>query len=355
MSVESLLTELCTASGVCGFESAAAAVAVRFLAPYADEVHVDPMGSVIALKRAGRGDAPAPRVLLAGHLDEIGLVVTAIEKGFIRFTSIGGFDDRILPGQEVLVHARRQVPGVIGFRPPHVIPPDKRDSAMPMVDLLIDTGLSESEVATLVSVGDVITLARDVTSLRNGRLAAKAMDDRSAVTVLVETLRMLANVRTAVDVYAVGTAQEEAGDYLGARTSGYSIGPEIAVAIDVTHADLPDGPDLPVIQLGKGPGIGLGPNLHPVIYERLVATAQEMEIPWQADPCPGWTGTDAWVLQTVREGVPTALLDIPLRYMHSSVEMLEARDVTRTARLLAAFIADLDADFIRGLGGRQNA
>jgi endoglucanase len=345
---------LCAASGVCGFEAAAAAVAVRSFAPYADEVHGDAMGNVIAVKRAQRGDCPAPRVLLAGHLDEIGLMVTAVDKGFLRFTSVGGFDERVLPGQEVLVHARRPLPGVIGFRPPHVIPPDARDNATSMTDLFVDVGLTQEDVAALVSVGDVMTLARDLTPLRNGRLAAKAMDDRSAVAVLAETLRMLANTRTAVDVYAVATVQEEAGDYLGARSSGASIRPDIAVAIDVTHADLPDGPDLPVVLLGKGPGIGLGPNLHPLVYERLVATAQELEIPWQADPCPGWTGTDAWVLQTMRDGVPTALLDIPLRYMHSSVEMLEAKDVTRTARLLAEFISGLDAGFIRGLGGRQN-
>jgi putative aminopeptidase FrvX len=346
-----ILKRLSQANGVSGYESEAAQLTVQAITPFADEVHVDAMGNVVAAKHASLSAQPAGRILLAAHLDEIGLMVIAVTDGFLRFTQVGGFDVRVLPGQEVLVHGQRPLPGMIGSRPPHVLPPQDRESVTPMEDLFVDVGLPPAEVASLVSVGDLITLARQPIALQNGRLAAKALDDRAGVAAIVETFRLLVNVRTEWEVIGVATVQEEASDFLGARTGGFRLKPDLAIALDVNHAEIPDGGDVPILALGKGPGIALGPNIHPKVFRRLTETANRQEIPWQADPCPGATGTDAWALQVAGAGIPTALIDIPLRYMHSSVETLALNDVDRIARLLAAFIAELDQPFAANLRG----
>ena len=346
-----ILKRLSQASGVSGYESEAALLTVEAITPFADEVHVDAMGNVVATKHASLGANPAGKILLAGHLDEIGLMVTAVTDGFLRFTQVGGFDVRVLPSQELVVHGQRPLPGIIGSRPPHVLPPQDREHVTPMDELFVDVGLPPAEVASLVSVGDLITVARQPIELQNGRLAAKAMDDRAAVAAIVETFRLLANVRTEWEVIGVATVQEEASDFLGARTSSFRLKPDLAIALDVGHAEIPDGGDVPVLTLGKGPGIALGPNFHPKVFRRLTDTANRHEIPWQADPCPGATGTDAWAMQVAGAGIPTALIDIPLRYMHTSVETLALNDLDRIARLLAAFISELDQAFAAELKG----
>lgn len=351
LPVLDILKKLSEASGVSGYEAEAGLLTVEAIALFADEVHVDAMGNVVATKRASLGAQPAGRILLAGHLDEIGLMVTAVADGFLRFTQVGGFDVRVLPSQEVVVHGQRPLPGIIGSRPPHVLPPQDRERVTPMEDLFVDVGLTPAEVESLVSVGDLITIARQPIDLQNGRLAAKAMDDRAAVAAIVETFRLLANVRTEWEVVGVATVQEEASDFLGARTSGFRLKPDLAIALDVGHAEIPDGGDVPILTLGKGPGIALGPNIHPKVFRRLTETANRQEIPWQADPCPGATGTDAWALQVAGAGIPTALIDIPLRYMHTSVEMLALTDLERIARLLAVFISELDQAFAAELRG----
>lgn len=351
MPVLEILKQLSQASGVSGYEGEAGRLTVEAITPFADDVRVDAMGNVVATKRSGRAAEPAGRILLAGHLDEIGLIVTAVTDGFIRFSHVGGFDVRVLPSQEVLVHGQRPLPGIVGSRPPHVLPPHDRDKVTPMEDLFVDVGLTPSEVESLVTVGDLITVVRQPIELQGGRLAAKAMDDRAAVAAIVETFRLLANVKTAWEVIGVATVQEEASDFLGARTSGFRLRPDLAIALDVGHAETPDAGDVPILTLGKGPGIALGPNIHPKLFKRLTETAGRQEIPWQADPCPGTTGTDAWALQVVGAGIPTALIDIPLRYMHTSVETLAISDLDRIARLLAAFIAELDDGFAAELRG----
>ena len=351
MPIAELLRELSEADGVSGYETAAGRVAAAAFAPYADEVHTDAVGNVTALKRASRPGVTGGSILLAGHLDEIGLMVTAVDKGYLRITGVGGFDTRVLPGQEVLVHGQRPLPGIIGCRAPHVLPPEERQKVIPMDELFVDVGLPAEDVASLVAVGDLITVQRRGIALANRGFAGKAMDDRSAVAAIIETFRLLAYTQTAWSVYGVATVQEEASEFLGARTSAYRLQPDLAIALDVGHAEIPDSAEVPVLVLGKGPGIALGPNVHPKVYERLVATAKAHEIPWQVDPCPGATGTDAWALQVVRQGIPTGLLDIPLRYMHTSVETLCLTDLERIARLLAAFIAELDAEYLAELRG----
>lgn len=340
MDIGALMRDLSEASGVSGYEMAVRARVEEALRPYVDELRSDTMGNLIGLKR-GAGPEPRKKVMLAGHMDEIGLIVTQIEKGFLHFTEVGGYDVRVLPGQEVVVHAAEPLPGIIGARPPHVLTPEERERVPKMDELLVDVGLPPDEVASRVRVGDLITLRAPMLTLRNERVAGKAFDDRASVACIVVCLEELTRLRHTWDVYAVATVQEEVG-MRGAITSTYGIFPDIGIALDVTFADMPGTSDLDTIEMGKGPGIILGPNIHPRVYEALVETARRNEIPFQVVAEPGPTGTDAWAMQITRSGVPTGLLGVPVRYMHNPVEMLDLNDIRRCGRLLALTIARLD-------------
>ncbi len=345
MDTKALLKQLAEAAGVSGYEHAVRDLVVETFESRADSVRVDALGNVLARKR---GADPAPgRIMLAAHMDEIGLIVTKLDKGFIRFTQVGGFDPRVLLGQEVVVHGRRPLPGIIASRPPHVLPPNERDKVIPMDKLFIDVGLPESELQELVAVGDLITVQRELLELKNGFVAGKAMDDRASVVAIVVALEALQNVRHTWDVFAVATVQEEVG-LKGAVTSTYGVNPDVGIALDVTFAKQP-GANEQSVELDKGPSIAFGPNIHPKLFDKLVEVAKQHEIPHQIEPIPGNTGTDAWAMQVTRAGIPTALVSIPLRNMHTSVEMLSVKDVERAGRLLAAFIGELDGGFLDAL------
>ena len=339
MQIAPLLKKLSEARGVSGYEAEVREIVVEEFGRYADEVQTDKLGNVIALKR-GEGNEPRRRIMLAGHMDEIGLIVTNLEKGFLHFTSVGGFDVRTLLGQEVTVQGRSDLPGIIGSRPPHVLPREERENTIAMDKLLIDVGMGAEELARLVRVGDLVTLSREFTQLKGDLVAGKAFDDRTAVAAILVCLERLASVRHAWDVYAVATVQEEVG-LRGAITSAYGLAPDAAIAIDATFGDQPGVSEAETVEMGKGPAIAFGPNVHPRLYETLVEVAQELEIPYQVEPIPGGSGTDAWAIQVTREGIPTALLLIPQRYMHTSVETVSLKDVERTGRLIAGFIGRL--------------
>jgi endoglucanase len=348
-----LVKRLTQTTGPSGYEHRAGKVAQKELAVFADEVKADRMGSVVALKKGTvHRNGQNKKILLAAHLDEIGLMVTRIEEGgFLRFTEIGGFDIRVLLGQEVVVHPVSRYgsttdifyPGIIGAKPPHFQTPDESRQVIALADLYIDLGLEEREVRAKISVGDVVTIRMPFVTLKNDRGAGKAMDDRACVAIMVKTLEILKKSKHSWDVYAVATAQEEEGmGCLGALTSTYKVRPDIGIAIDVTHADMPHTSEADTFALGKGPTVTMGPNIHPAIVEKLKEVAKREEIQYQLEPCAGITGTDAMDIQISREGVPTGLIGLPLRYMHTPVETLAAVDVERSARLLARFIEDLD-------------
>jgi endoglucanase len=346
-----LIRRLTGAPGPSGYEGRAARAAGRELAPFAARVKVDSMGSVVACKKGLRpGGAPARKVMLAAHLDEIGLLVTAIEPGgFLRFTEVGGFDPRVLLAQEVTVHpvsrqgtiSEKGLPGIIGAKPPHFQTPEESGQVIPLEDLYIDLGLEEAAVRRQVAIGDLATIKMPLVALKNDRAAGKAMDNRACVAIMVRTLEILAKCHHSWDVYAVATVQEEVTG-LGAVTATFDIEPDLGIAIDVTHGDMAGVPENETFGIGKGPTITIGPNIHPAIAEKLRQVAKREEIPHQVEPCAGVTGTDAVDMQISREGVPTGLVGLPLRYMHTPVETLAAVDVDRAARLLARFIQDLD-------------
>jgi len=342
-----LLKKLSEVDGIAGFEAPARELVRETWEPLVDEIREDKIGSLIALKKGiTKGDSP--KLMLAAHMDEIGLMVSGIEEGFLRITRVGGMDRRVLPGLDVMVHGQRNLPGIVATRPPHVLPPDERKKIVPWDKLFVDVGLPEDEVKDLVSIGDPISLQREMSELKNHCVAGKAMDDRACVAAVTLALEQLGRVKHAWDVFAVATAQEETG-LKGALTSAYGVAPDLAIALDVTFGQHPGVPKEGSYPLGKGPTIGIGPNFHPRLVTRLKEVAKDHEIPYHIDPIPGRSGTDAWAIQVTREGVPTALISVPVRYMHQPVETLDARDVERAGRLLAAFITEMEAGFLETL------
>jgi endoglucanase len=237
---------------------------------------------------------------------------------------------------------------VVAAVPPHLLKAEQRTKYPGFDELIIDLGLPAAEVEALVGVGDLITPDAPMIELQNNRLAGKAMDDRACLAAVTACLNHLKNMRHSWDVYATATVQEETG-LLGARTAAYRIAPDIAIAMDVTFAPQPGVDQDDATEMGAGPGIGIGPNFHPKLVERIKDTAKRYEIKLQDDIVPGASGTDAWSIQVARSGIPTALLEIPLRSMHSPVETIDLRDVERLGRLLAQFIADLDSDFMAAI------
>ncbi len=347
MEIGPLLKKLSEAAGVSGYEDEVRAVVREEFSRYADEVCTDKLGSVIAFKQ-GEGAEPRHSIMLAAHMDEIGLIVTAIKEAFLHFTSVGGYDTRTLLGQEVTVHGRYALPGLIGSRPPHVLSADEQKKVIPIEELFIDVGLPAEELKGLVRIGDLVTIRREFTELAGGFVCGKAFDDRAGVASVVACLERLSAVKHVWDIYAVATSQEEIG-LRGAIVSAYGLAPDVGLAVDVGFGHAPGLSEAETIAMNKGPAIGLGPNFHPRLHQALIEAAQDAEIPYQIEPLPGRSGTDAWAIQVAREGIPTALLSIPLRYMHTSVETVALKDVERTARLLAHFIARLDEKFMERL------
>jgi len=334
-------------AGVSGYEGRVGEIVRQAFAGLCDEVREDKLGNVIGLKK-GAGSRGGPSVMLAGHMDEVGLMITMIDKrGYLRF-SAPGIDPRTLPSQEVVVHAVKDLPGIICVKPPHLLKPEDREKAYKVEDLGIDVGLQEARVRELVNVGDTVTLARKFYNLQGGFVAGKAFDDRAGVAVIHECLLQLARMKHAADVYAVATVQEEVG-LRGAAVATYGIVPDIGIAIDVGFGTQPGSDDHREIDLDKGPGLDIGGNIHPKILEALRKVASENGIAYQTVVTPGRSGTDAWSMQVTRAGIPTALISIPNRYMHTSVEVCSMNDIKKAGRLLALFIQTVDRSFVEGL------
>jgi tetrahedral aminopeptidase len=346
LDIKATLKKLTETTGIAGTEDAIRELAVEIAAPLADEVRVDTLGNVVAFKR---GSDPAPgRLMLAAHMDEIGLMVTKLDRGFIRFTGVGGVDPRVLVSQEVVVQGRQALPGLIASRPPHVLPPADRKKSIPMDQLFVDVGLSAAELEQVVAVGDLITIQREMWELGEDFVAGKAMDNRASLVAVLAVLDQLQGIRHRWDVYVVATVQEEVG-LRGAITSTFGINPDVGIALDVTFAEQAGVSSEKSVAWKKGPAIGLGPNIHPKLHAMLVETATAHEVPFTVEVLPGNSGTDAWAMQVTQAGVATGLLSIPIRNMHTSVETLAVQDIQRTVRLLSAWIGGLDEDSLSSL------
>lgn len=355
MDSVALLKRLSEIVGLSGYERPVRAFVKGQLGQYADEVRSDKMGNLVAVKRGTPlepGEPSRRRIMLAAHMDEIGLLVTGLEEGFLRVAGVGGVDERLLLAQPVTVHGsvngENILPGVVASVPPHLLPDQEREKVVPLEKLFVDVGLPQEDLEKRVRIGDLISFRQEALELKGGLLTGKALDNRASVTALILCMELLSGMRHIWDVYAVATVQEEVG-LRGAVTSAFHVDPDLAIAIDVTFAEQPGAPQDQTFPLGEGPTIGVGPNFHPALHRALTDTAKNQEIPYHIEPAPGASGTDAWAIQVSREGVPTALLCIPQRYMHSPVEVVAVKDVERTGRLMAHFIAGLTADFMEML------
>lgn len=349
MEIKRFLKDICQAPGISGYEHHVAKIIKAACCRYADEVRQDRLGNVVFYKRGMGEDGTRPRLLLAAHMDEIGLMVTKIEDdGFLRISAVGGIDPRTIVGQEVVLYGRDTLPGVIGAKPPHLTDEKERSKGHKMEDLYLDLALPAGKVKEWVRPGDLALIRREAAELSGGAMCAKAMDDRAGVAVLLCCLDELERLRHAADIYAVATVQEEVG-VRGATVATYGVVPDIGIAVDVTHGDMPGVPDHDTAPLGKGPVITLGPNIHPHISAELVRLAKEYRLPYQLDTTPGATSTDARAIQVTRGGIPTGLVSVPLRYMHTSVELVETEDIRLAGRLLALYAATLDISAVEGL------
>jgi len=341
MDAKQFLGQLIDVPGVSGYEDKVSKLIMDAFEPYCDEVYRDTFYNVYG-KKLGNKSGHGPKVMLAAHLDEIGLMVKDIDdKGFISFTNIGGVDQRILLSQEVYIHGKEKLFGVIGAKPPHLQERKEAQKAVPMKDLAIDVGLPAGKVKELVSIGDLITFKSPLVELEGSNVCGKSIDDRAGVVVLYETMKELQKLVFSGEVYFVATAQEEVGTR-GAIISTYKINPDIGIAIDVTHGDTPDASKNDTHSMDKGPTIGVGPNMHPKLTKKLMDVAKENGIGYQVEVAPGLTGTDARSMQVSREGVPTVLIELPLRYMHTTVETLNMENVKKAAKLIALFIASME-------------
>ncbi|MBX6352877.1 MAG: M20/M25/M40 family metallo-hydrolase [Thermoflavifilum sp.] len=318
------------------------------LAPYVHEMDTDWLGNVVGLRR-GVGPDPRPRVMLAVHMDEIALFVSAIEPGgFLRMVQAGGFDPRVLIGQEVTVHGKDELVGVIGAKPPHLMAPGERDTAPALEELFVDLGMSEERVRAAVRVGDRITVRRSPIPLLGERLAGRAIDNRISFAVVLECLEDLRSRLHPADILVACTVQEELGS-AGARAVAEKYRPDLAIVIDVTFGTSPGLPPHMSFELGRGPAITMGPNIHPRVFRALRDTAVAHGIPWQLETTQDTTGTDAGVIQLAAEGIPCGLVGVPIRYMHTSVEVADYRDVVDCGRLLARYLARLSREEVEGL------
>jgi len=343
------LKELLSLPGLSGYEDPAARLVEARWKPFVHELSRSRLGSVHGLRR-GTGSQPRPSIMIATHMDAIGLMVTTIVEGFLHVTMVGGVDARVLPGQRVNVHATgkgsdqaRPLPGVVAQPSARLLPPEAADGPVPLEHLLIDTGLPPRRVAELVQVGDLVSFASEPTELAGEVISGHTLDNRVSVAALTVCLETLQGREHAWDVWAVATVQEETA-LLGGFTSTFQLQPSLGIAVDVTFAKGPGASDWQTVPMGKGPTICMGPNIHPALHKELKELADKLEIPYSPEYAPRHTGTDAFAMQITAAGIPTAYIGIPLRYMHTPVEVVAVKDIQRAGRLLAEFIASLAPD-----------
>ena len=333
------LERLCTCTAPSGFEGPAAAVAAELLRPLVDEVSIDRMGNVLGVRRSKTPGAP--KLLLDAHLDEIGLIVTGVEDGFLRFRSIGGVDPRMLPGRELVVLTDPPLRGLVACPAG-----GDENKSVPLNELYVDVGLSQEEAERAVPVGTPMVYRAGCFPLGEEQMCGKSMDDRACFVTLLRAAELLRDKELDVELHILGSTREEVSG-AGAVVGTWAVAPDFCVAVDVTHGKTPDGPADKTFELGGGPAIGVGPNMTRWMTERMIAKAKEHGIPYQMEIMSGHTGTNGWEMQISREGVATSGLSLPLKYMHTPVETLSLADMEGVAQLLAAFVENLGKEAVR--------
>ncbi len=345
--LKGFLEELSNNSGVSGYEENISKLVTEYFSEYCEESYADNTYNTVCIKR-GQENTSGIKIMLAAHIDEIGLMIKDIdEDGFLYFATIGGFDPRVLLYQEVNILGRENIFGII-VPEKDLAKNSEKEKALGIDDLRIDTGFNAEKVKEIVSIGDVITIKRELLSLENEVVSGKALDDRAGVAMMYECAKELVMLKHEADVYFVGTVQEEVGTR-GAATSSFSINPDIGIAIDVGFGHTPELSKNRTLDVGKGSALTIGGNIHPGLRKQMVEVGKEYNIPFQYEVDPGPTGTDARAIQITREGIPTLLLSIPLKYMHTSTELIDLKDVKSSAKLLARFISSITKENLEGI------
>jgi len=335
MDLFDLTKKLCCTAGPSGFEKPVMETVREYLTPFADEISTDSMGNLMAVKRCGRRGARL--VMLTAHMDEIGLIVTGAEEGFLRFEELGGVDKRVLGAREVLVLGPQTLFGVIDTVPPHLQAGNDSDTTPDTDKLYIDVGLTQDEALKAAPAGTPAVFAGTCEELGNGYVCGKALDDRSSVAIVLTAFEILSAHTLNVDVCCLISTQEEVGNR-GAAVGAWSMRPDTALAVDVTFAKTPDAREV-LCDIGKGAAVGIGPNMNRAVTEELFRIAKEKQIPCQPEVTPGGnSGTDAYAIQISRGGVATALISLPIKYMHTPIEVAMLDDMMAVQRLLVEYV-----------------
>lgn len=330
---------------VSGFEQPVARIVRKRMSKWADKIETDVHGNVMVMAGAKKG----PRVMLAGHMDQIGLMVNYVnDEGYIYFEAVGGIDNTVLPGSNLTIHTKNgPIPGIIGRKPIHLMKPEERNQGkVERIDLWIDIGTkNKKETLEIVQIGDPVTYKLGLTKVGKDYIASPGLDNKVGTWVVMEALRMAVESRKLkCAVYSVATVQEEIG-LRGAQTSCYGIDPQVGIAVDVTHATDNPGADKKVageIKLGGGAVVERGANINPVLFDLITDAAAKKKLPIQIAAAPRGTGTDANAMQLSRGGVATGLISIPNRYMHTQVELCSLFDLQTCAELLAETLLRID-------------
>ena len=336
MTTLEMLKELCGATGVAGEEFSASEKAAELLRAYTDNVEIDSFGSVIS-RIPGKGEN-CPTLLLDAHIDQIGMIVTHItDEGFLRVSRCGGVDRRLLLAQQVIVHGKKPLVGIVGTKPPHLTSAEETKQVPEIEDIAIDVGYTKEELEELVCPGDRVTYDGDFLEMQNGRVSSKSLDDRSGVAAILYALEQIKGKDLSYNLVIVFSVQEEVGG-TGAATTAFRLAPDEAIAVDVSFAKTADLKQQHIPDMGTGAMIGISPILNRGMFDELVNLAKEGEIPYTLEAMGGRTGTNADEISVAAGGVRTGLLSIPLKYMHTPVEMVQISDVEAVGKLIAAYI-----------------
>jgi endoglucanase len=334
--LDQLLKKLTLATGV-GYAGNAADVVREELCSYGIDARIEQDGSVYGCLTGAQDFG----VMLACHIDEIGFMVSSVDdSGRIGLSGIGGVDVRILPGQEVVIHGKENVRGYIGAKPPHLLTAEERKQVLPLEKLFVDTGLTPAAVKKAVAIGDCISFLGSYTTLQGDLRSVKAIDNRASVACGLMVMRELSGAERPCHVHFIATSQEEYTG-LGARIHSYALPVRYAVVVDVTFGEYPDLKEHEYFPLNSGPVLGRGATIPETLYDILIAAAKEIEIPYQIEALPTYTGTDADAIAFNREGIPTCLVGIPVRYMHTPIEVVSLKDIQRAHRLIVNFLRHL--------------
>lgn len=340
MSLADKIKKLTNAYGVSGDEFRISKIAAELMAPYCDRVEIDDFGNVLGYRDCGIPGAKT--VMLDAHIDQIGFLITEVtEEGFLRFTTVGGVDQRMLLGSELTVLTKKgPILGIVAAIPPHLQKDGDDKKSVPIPEMVVDIGMTGEQAKKVVRVGDYMAFANDAMELQGDALCGKAFDDRACLVCLLHTMDLLQGKPLAVNVVVSASTKEETG-FQGGISAGFKVQPDYAIAVDVTHARTGDAPQV-IVKLGDGPNVDMGSNSNPKFAKRVIEVARAKQIPHIITSCPAGSGTNAWPIQMQGQGVTTLVVSLPLKYMHSPVEMLRMSDVKNVGKLLAAFIETFD-------------